>query len=589
MKDVKFLSKGLFEKDFMQSKATTRNMTTKEKFLGYILGPAFVVIYNCMISYLREIFYVDVWQFDINFGAGAYMSMHTTATVLSTITGLLIGYLTAHTVSRAGRIRPYVLIGSLIMAVSGVAMFWNPFDFSNKAGFLAWVYFTNIVFYAIGSALFALRVYMLALSTRNVRDRDQVTTLRTSVDSMVPGVFVAIIVMGVLYYMFLQVAQYAEDGTFLGYQVADASVWLAFIAVPAVLAIPGAFIEYFWTRERITEDDRLIHKVDENSSHNVPVMTQIKALLTNKYYIMAMLMAIVAQLLSYLQGSNCRQYFTQYVLGATGENGIGTMYLMIAMQPMAIGAVLFPILAKKIGVRKITLVSAIVTLIGIAICMIDPSNFAIACGGGLVFSLGQVAIAFMSGVFVQQACDDVEYKNNFRPEGLLGVIIITNVYTLLLSPLSALFETVLVNYTPYQKPIEELAFYLCDTKNWIIFCYYGGYAIQAAVILIVMIFFNIEKKYPEIQAELKRRRIAACEARGEVWIDDEERERLEREESDRQAEIDRIADLKAKCAKKGLDFDTENQKYLDAKTAKEAKWAAKQAKKEAKKAAKVKK
>lgn len=582
MKDVKFLSKGLFEKDFMQSKAITRNMTAREKFLGYILGPAFVVIYNCMISYLREIFYVDVWQFDINFGSGAYMAMHTTAMVLSTISGLLIGYLTSHTTSRAGRIRPYVLIGSLVMAIFGVAMFWNPFDFSNKTGFLCWVYFTNICFYAIGIAMFNLRVYMLALSTRNIRDRNQVTTIRTSVDYMVPGMFVAVLVMGMLYYMFLQVGQYAADGTLIGYEVADTSVWRMFIGIPAILAIPGAILEYFWTRERITEDACQMQQAAGTSSNTVPIKKQLRSLMTNKYYVLAVIMAIVSMLLGYLQGANCRQYFTQFILGATSENGIGTLYLVIAMQPMGIGAVLFPILAKKYGVRKISLLCSILTLIGIGICMIDPSSFAIACGGGLFFSLGQVAISFMSGVFVQQACDDVEYKHHFRPEGLLGMIIITNIYTLVLSPLSATFETILVNFTPYQKAIEDLTFYLCSTENWILFCYYGGYAIQAVIVLLVMIFFDIEKKYPEIQAELKRRRIAACEARGEVWIDDEERERLEREESDRQAEIDRIADLKVRCVKKGLDFDTENKKYLDAKAKKDAKAAAKQAKKTAK-------
>jgi GPH family glycoside/pentoside/hexuronide:cation symporter len=48
-----------------------------------------------------------------------------------------------------------------------------------------------------------------------------------------------------------------------------------------------------------------------------------------------------------------------------------------------------------------------------------------------------------------------------------------------------------------------------------------------------------------------------------------------------EAEEIRIKELKEKCAKQGLDFDTENQKYL-------AKVAAKKAKKEAKKAKKQK-
>lgn len=46
-----------------------------------------------------------------------------------------------------------------------------------------------------------------------------------------------------------------------------------------------------------------------------------------------------------------------------------------------------------------------------------------------------------------------------------------------------------------------------------------------------------------------------------------------------QHEADRIADLKALCQRKGLDFDTENQKYLDRQAKKEAKAAAKAARK----------
>lgn len=45
-----------------------------------------------------------------------------------------------------------------------------------------------------------------------------------------------------------------------------------------------------------------------------------------------------------------------------------------------------------------------------------------------------------------------------------------------------------------------------------------------------------------------------------------------------EAEEIRIKELKETCAKKGLDFDTENQKYLDKKAKKDAKKAAKRAK-----------
>ena len=59
-------------------------------------------------------------------------------------------------------------------------------------------------------------------------------------------------------------------------------------------------------------------------------------------------------------------------------------------------------------------------------------------------------------------------------------------------------------------------------------------------------------------------------ARGEEWVEPEELERRERAQLEAEAEENRIADLKERCAKKGLDFDTENAKYL-AKQAKKRK------------------
>ena len=47
--------------------------------------------------------------------------------------------------------------------------------------------------------------------------------------------------------------------------------------------------------------------------------------------------------------------------------------------------------------------------------------------------------------------------------------------------------------------------------------------------------------------------------------------RLEQEELDRVAEQKRIAELKAKCEKKGLDFDTEEKKYQEKLAAKQRK------------------
>ena len=51
----------------------------------------------------------------------------------------------------------------------------------------------------------------------------------------------------------------------------------------------------------------------------------------------------------------------------------------------------------------------------------------------------------------------------------------------------------------------------------------------------------------------------------------------------RELEESRVAELKVLCEKKGLNFETENQKYLDAQAAKRAKMEAKMAKRNKKK------
>ena len=38
-KEIRLLSHGLFEKPFMDSKVTSRSVSTKEKILGHLVGP----------------------------------------------------------------------------------------------------------------------------------------------------------------------------------------------------------------------------------------------------------------------------------------------------------------------------------------------------------------------------------------------------------------------------------------------------------------------------------------------------------------------------------------------------------------------
>ena len=129
----------------------------------------------------------------------------------------------------------------------------------------------------------------------------------------------------------------------------------------------------------------------------------------------------------------------------------------------------------------------------------------------------------------------------------------------------------------YESAILQLGFVdaqgivpSAEVKSFMTLAVYLFDIILAVSYLILLPFVDIEKKLPQINADLRQRQIDAAAARGEEWIAPEELERREQEQAERQHEEDRIRDLQERCAKKGLNFEEENQKYL-ARQARKAK------------------
>lgn len=88
---------------------------------------------------------------------------------------------------------------------------------------------------------------------------------------------------------------------------------------------------------------------------------------------------------------------------------------------------------------------------------------------------------------------------------------------------------------------------------------------------IVLLFYTVEKYLKSDRETVLARQKAEAEAAGIAWIPPEERLRLEEEGADRLAEEARKAELKARCEKKGLDFETEEAKYQQKLAEKQAK------------------
>ena len=236
---------------------------------------------------------------------------------------------------------------------------------------------------------------------------------------------------------------------------------------------------------------------------------------------------------------------------------------------------------KKIGIKNLTVAGYALVLAGSILGWMFPDQLVPAVIGGVLRNVGWLPNAYIFATLMCFAFDSVEYKSGFRLEGLLGIAIITAIQWLIYTPFAGGFESTILKLgfvdvegvvpSPEVIRFMSLAFYLFDI-------------ILAGTVVILLPFVDVEKKLPEINAELLRRKKEAVLAKGEEWIEPEELERLEKEKLAKEHEENRIADLKERCQKRGLDFETENAKYLEKQAEKQRKAAEKEAKKAARKA-----
>jgi Na+/melibiose symporter-like transporter len=127
----------------------------------------------------------------------------------------------------------------------------------------------------------------------------------------------------------------------------------------------------------------------------------------------------------------------------------------------------------------------------------------LAIGGGFVQNLGVVAYYYILSVLIVSANDHVELRGGFRLEGTLAASIIGMVTGLIPSLFAGVYETGLSAYgynvaLGVNNPVA--------VKNWILFVQFYLQIFFYGAIAVLLGFFDLEKKLPGIQSEIKTRK-----------------------------------------------------------------------------------
>ncbi|EOS38382.1 hypothetical protein C808_02583 [Lachnospiraceae bacterium M18-1] len=549
--NLKFLDKPVFN-----TRIKSANVQNSERWIGFFLGPAGVILLNAIMASYLNVYWTDVVKISGMWGGTFVLVFPIISKIVDAVTNIIMGQIIDRTKSKQGKARPWMLFAGPIIMISVILSFSIPN--ASPTVQAIWIMFSYNLYYSIGYTIYYMSHNMMVpLSTRNPKQRDGVAMLSNMAMCLIPGFFVAMLFPTLV----------------LPALGVDAEKWRMMAVIFSIVALPCIMLEYFFTRERISEES-----ADEENVQTKSIGEQLKACFSSKYWIVFMGVYIVVQIATNLQNTSLL-YYCNWVLGSYNDGVTQALVSAIGNAPLGFGILIMWPLVAKFGKRNVMITGlAIAVVAGFAFCL-NPGNMTWVLVTLIIRAFGALPITYIMMAMLADALDHVEWQSGFRVDGL-SMSIYTIIFTVTAGIAQGVFNFCL-NIFGYVPPSADGTWVEQSTtvKNFFVFGYQGVMAIACFIALVLFWFWKLDKELPVIQKDIVDRHKADAAAQGRVWLSPEEQAAIEAEKAEKEAEENRIKELQAKCVKKGLSFEEEESKYQAQLAAKKAKAEAKAEKK----------
>lgn len=560
--------KGFFNNPLFRTRVTSANVKPSEALLGYLVGPFLALISNAFFSSYLNRYYTDTLGISTQ---GWFLPMLFGISVIFVVAGnIVVGQLIERTRTSAGKARPYILLAVPLVPVA-IALLFLIVPYENGALQMVLIALSYNLYYALAYPMFyASHSSMVGLSTRNSNHRGILSTFSNAAGVAAVGIGASIVI------------PFIFDGTFFGLlensflfprinpadwensaidTLASYKNWKIFVIVLCALTFIGTLLEYFFTRERITEENIKLNIKEEK----IPMLQQIKSVVNNKYWWLILGYFFLFQFGGLFKNSSMT-YFANLNLSGNLSGGTAQGLLgMIGGIPTAVGMVIAWPIANKLTKQKSIYIGMFIAVLGGLLSFIGMKdgycNFIFVVTGLVLKGIGSIPAMYVALALLSDVLDHLEAKNGFRSDGFTMAIygaIMVGMQGLALAVMNGLFGA--AGYTVnelvgYADPIND------NARIVSMVCYLVIELVCYAVIAVLMMFLNVEKYVKKDQQTIIEHQKATVLAAGGEWIDPSERLKQEQEEADRRADEARKEELRQYCVKKGKDFETEEQKY----------------------------
>ena len=467
------------------SRIRSENVTAKEKWLGYLLGPAGALLLNAVLATYLNVYYTDVLKLTGVWGGAFLVVFPIISKIVDAITNVAMGYIIDRTRTKEGKARPWLLLSAPLLAVTGILLFTVPSG--SETVQVIWLMVSYNLFYSFAYTIFNMsHNLMVPLSTRDTTQRGSLSVFNQIATIMMSGILVALV--------FPMVIMPAIG--------ADKSKWIVLMSVLSILALPLTLLEYFFTKERVT----LENQGTEEAA--IPFRAQLKAIFTDRY-----MLIIYAYFLIYTFGTSIKNlslvYFCNYVLGTYNDGITQTLISVIGGIPMGIGIFAVWPLAKKFGKRNVTLVGFILYAIGSAVCWLFPTNMVIMLVGQFIKNIGGLPCSYVFMALFADVLDHVEWRSGIRCDGI--AMSVYNIIAVAMVGICTGIFNGMLSQSGYVAPsvvggVTVAAVLSAAVKSPITFGFVGLEVITGIILAVLLVFLNVEKNIDKEQAEIKARR-----------------------------------------------------------------------------------
>lgn len=530
----KTAKKSFFNNPLLSSKIKSRRVKLfPEVALGYLVGPMFALISNGIVNTYLFQYYDKV----LGLKSSALL-FETLLPIISSIViiigNLLIGKLINRKPTAAGKARPLILLGLPILAIALLLLFIVPMNY-DAAGNPQAPSIWSLLMITIGYNLYYALAYpfyftphsaLVNLSTRDGSARSLLAT--ASNGAVLAAAGLSGMVGPILLDLIGLLPREAGDGKDAVTAMEANSKWTILMIIMIVLLVIGCLFEYYFTRERITEESFAI-QVNEDvktakEEKKTSMLEQVKICVHDKYWWLIILFFFFYQFGGQLKNSDASWYAQAFSNNGSDISLAG--YISIAGSiPTALGMVVIWPLANRFGKSNCIKVGAIFAfLMGIAGFVVLLPN--ISSNAGLVSTvsivtfclkaLGTVPAMYISMALMSDVLDHQEALYGKRTDGFTMAV-----YGSIIVGLTGIANGIIVGL----NGINGFSYRDSVANNRVLntALFSGAEGVCYLIIFFMFLFMNVEKFSKLDQKTILVNRKNAILAEGGVWIDPEEK------------------------------------------------------------------